>query len=190
MFSVIRSQYGTQVLQSVRYYVSTGIRLAKQREHLTFNLRCKQLRLSTSSLSVKPLVRTAEGYQIAKQTSFRFLCARINENVRNIENLEHDIFFQKRQLEFVLEERLFQAVHQHMSRKASNISNECRSRMKRRIDFLSRRRRPSYDKQWIVNLSSRTLSPAERSILSRGLNFAPAPRRIPVSRIVAAVESG
>ena len=41
-----------------------------------------------------------------------------------------------------------------------------------------------------MNLSSRSHSTAEQAVLGKGLNFAPAPLRIPAARIVAAVESG
>ena len=41
-----------------------------------------------------------------------------------------------------------------------------------------------------MNVSSRTLSVAEKEVLARGLNFAPAPKRIPVTEIVTAVEDG
>ena len=72
----------------------------------------------------------------------------------------------------------------------AHVTRECRNRMKRKIDVLLRRNNQTYDDRWVVNLSSRTLSSAEKSILSKGLNFALAPRRIPIPRIVAAVESG
>ena len=42
----------------------------------------------------------------------------------------------------------------------------------------------------VVNLSSRSLSTAEKDILARGLNFAPAPRKVPIAEFVAAVEDG
>ena len=83
MFATIRSQYGTQVLQLVRFYIDSGVRLVRQKEQLTFNIRCKHLQLLPSSLRIKPLVKTPEGYKIARETSFRFLRARINENVQN-----------------------------------------------------------------------------------------------------------
>ena len=74
-------------------------------------------------------------------------------------------------------------------------TDECKERQKRKFDHMMRRtaegtrpRQP--DDRWIVNLSSRTLSAAEREVLARGLNFAPAPRRIPVTEIVTAVEDG
>ena len=44
--------------------------------------------------------------------------------------------------------------------------------------------------KWVVNLSSKTLSSPQKSILSRGLNFSPAPRRLTIPQIVVAVESG
>ena len=45
-------------------------------------------------------------------------------------------------------------------------------------------------KKWVVNLSSRQLRKEEAAVLSRGLNFAVAPKTIPVSHIIAAVEDG
>ena len=42
---------------------------------------------------------------------------------------------------------------------------------------------------WVVNLSSRTLTDAEERVLRRGLNFAPAPRKIPTMDIAAAIEA-
>ena len=56
--------------------------------------------------------------------------------------------------------------------------------------MLSRRMNCPVDNKWVVNLSSKTLCTPERSILSKGLNFAPASRKVPVPQIVAAVENG
>ena len=39
-------------------------------------------------------------------------------------------------------------------------------------------------------MSSRDLSIPEKSILSKGLNFVPAPKRIPIPHMIAAIESG
>ena len=51
-------------------------------------------------------------------------------------------------------------------------------------------RRSTPPDNWVVNLSSKQLSTPQKSVLARGLSFAPAPRKIPASRIVAAVEDG
>ena len=70
--------------------------------------------------------------------------------------------------------------------------SKCKERQKRKFNCMMRRmaegmhpRRPN--DRWILNLSSRTPSAVEKEVLSRGLNFATAPKRIPVTEIVTAV---
>jgi len=43
-------------------------------------------------------------------------------------------------------------------------------------------------KRWIVNISKKELSEAERSVLSKGLNFAITPEKVPVKDFVVATE--
>ena len=61
VFAAIKSQYSIEVLQSVRLLISLQVKLARQKEQLTFNIRCKHLHLLPNSLTVKPLVKTPEG---------------------------------------------------------------------------------------------------------------------------------
>ena len=42
---------------------------------------------------------------------------------------------------------------------------------------------------WVVNLSSRSLSDAERALLKKGLNFAVTPANTPATEIIAMVEA-
>ena len=184
-------------MQSVRNYVNLEIKLVKQSQQLTFNLRCKHFRLVPPSLRVKALVKTPEGYRIADQASFRFLCARVGENVRNIKTLKNDISFKEQQLKRVLGQELFNELHVYVVIKRSRVIAECKTRMCakferlqcRRVRGLSDRKSTAVDR-WVVNLSSQTLSSPQTSILSRGLNFALAPRKVPIPHIVAAVEKG
>ena len=49
---------------------------------------------------------------------------------------------------------------------------------------------PYVDKaNWVVNLSSRSLSDAEKTLLKKGLNFAVTPGNIPATEIIAKVEA-
>ena len=47
-----------------------------------------------------------------------------------------------------------------------------------------------WNDRWVVNLSSEELSFFQRLVLSRGLNFAVAPRDIPLPHLVATIEKG
>ena len=44
--------------------------------------------------------------------------------------------------------------------------------------------------RWVVNLTGHPLTAPQRNVLSKGLNFAPAPTRVPVVDTIAAVEAG
>ena len=44
--------------------------------------------------------------------------------------------------------------------------------------------------KWVVNVSQRTLGPAENTALEKGLNFSITPKKIPVAKILSSVENG
>ena len=48
--------------------------------------------------------------------------------------------------------------------------------------------RPQGLERWVVNLTDRSLSKSQEDILKLGLNFAPAPTKLPVVDTIAAVE--
>ena len=63
--------------------------------------------------------------------------------------------------------------------------------MRRKIDImLLKKNHYDVDRSWVVNLSAQNLSSPEKFILSIGLSFAPAPRKVPIPQIVTAVECG
>ena len=79
-----------------------------------------------------------------------------------------------------------------MSPKSQHESGLCRKQMRKKMDLLLNRRRiqDTPDDRCVINLSSKKLSHSQQSILSEGLNFALAPKMIPVLCIIAAVDDG
>ncbi len=47
-----------------------------------------------------------------------------------------------------------------------------------------------YDERWVKNISSYTLTDSDKSVLSRGLNFAITPNKVPIVDIITETESG
>ena len=62
--------------------------------------------------------------------------------------------------------------------------------MGRLANYQSRRRELCLDERWVVNLTDRTLTPAQEDVLNLGLNFAPAPSKLPLTDTTATVGSG
>ena len=73
-------------------------------------------------LRARSAVRTSKGYQIAQQTAFKYLSARIEDCHRKIRQLDTDCYFQLRQLEYVLLPLHLQAVKEH----AHNIKQDAK----------------------------------------------------------------
>ena len=144
-------------------------------------------------LQVKPLVKTAEGHRIARNTSQCFLGARIQECYRKNKQLETDLYFQRRQLEYALSQDLFQHVEDHCLRQTQRESQKAKDTQIKKFDNLLKynsdhRNNQPPPSQWVVNLSSKQLSQPQESVLAKGLNYALPPKQIPTSQIVASAE--
>ena len=116
----------------------------------------KRYNLTPRSLWVCPLVSSQEGREIRKRTSRRFLMARITQNVRLVCELEFDLLFQRRQLEFHLQPPHFAALDRLGERSQREKTEECNARQKRTFGTLlnsttdgNRQQCPS--DRWVVN---------------------------------------
>ena len=62
----------------------------------------------------------------------------------------------------------------------------CERFLQRMFDNQNRTR---FQEMWIVNLSSTSITEHQKSVLSKGLNFAPTPNKVPVPKIITNIET-
>ena len=180
-------------MKFTRRYVNTAMKMARQKEHIAFNTRCRRYHLVPKSLCIKPPVDTYEGKRIAQRAGFQFLNARINDNYRRFKVFSHDLFFQKRQLQHSLRPCHFTALESLVTNAVKRERSNTKQRQKKKFDSLLNRSRPISQKahvqKWVINLSSKTLTDHQISVLSKGLNYAVTPTKIPTPDIVSTIES-
>ena len=133
-------------------------------------------------------------------TSRQFLCVMIEHNHRVTRCLQLDLRCRHQILVEPLQRKDMAVLESLTVEVQLSEQEKCKTRQKRKFDALLRssqewktqgfRDHASNHAKWVVNLSSRTLSSAEESVLSKGLNFAPAPSKIPAAHMGAAVDSG
>lgn len=77
---------------------------------------------------------------------------------------------------------------------AAEIPDRARSTTQRKSEKLLRKKQPSVSQtslvdkaNWVINLSSRTLSEAEVSLLKKGLNFTLTPAIVQAKEVIAKV---
>ena len=122
--------------------------------------------------------------------SHHFLAARIQECYRKTRQLETDLFFQRRQLEFTLGPELFEQLEEKCIEQAQYESQRSKTIQIRKFDNLLNHRntRQPPPRQWVVNLSSIDLNQTQQSVLAKCLNYALPSKHIPTSKIVASAE--
>ena len=193
LYRIIRMKYGEVMVRSARHHVNTGLKIARQKEHIAFNTRCRRYRIVPNSLRIQPLVNTLEGEKIAQKAGFQFLnAARINDNYRRLRVLSHDLYFQRRQFQHSLLPHHYHALESLAKSAAEKERSKTKSCQKRKFDALltkSSTRQKRHPEKWVVNLSSKTLTEQQTSVLAKGLNFSIACTKVPIPSMVSKVES-
>lgn len=175
-----------------RLFVAKG-NLAKQRCHLHFNHRCKNENILPKSLCIRPPVRSKKGFELARRHGFAFLSLRITENHAMIIKYQRKVQKHEEILGSSFNDRLWRRVKRELQHYFEQVTSDTRSKHDFRLDTLRKDDSAKTSKmnktKWVINMSSRQLTESETSLLSKGLNFAPAPRKIPSQQIINEVES-
>ena len=190
-----RKMYGEKVASLVRSYGKGVEKLARYKNRVIFNLRCKTSRQIPQSLRVRPPIRTARGQAIAERASFSFLKERIRLSISKKERLEDQRKWTAIGLQRNLREEDFQKVMgMSADREETTFGAQKRKHiekfdaLQRRSEMIGHRKDPRHKQNWVKNLSSHELTDVELKVLERGLNFAPAPTRLRVRDIIAGIE--
>ena len=89
-------------------------------------------------------------------------------------------------------ERLWRHINREIKNHYENIYEETKVKHSRKLGELQTKdcngNKP-INPTWVVNMSSKNLSESELKVLTKGLNFAPASRKIPVDKFITEVES-
>ena len=86
----LRNCYGENVVSLVSKYGKCAEGVARFKNHVVFNLRCKSSRLIPPSLRIKPPVRTERAAAIAEKASFGFLKERVRVSIQKKQRLEEE----------------------------------------------------------------------------------------------------
>lgn len=193
IFRVIDTTYGRSALQLVRRHERCSKKLARFSNHLTFLTRCIKNSVIPKDLRVRSPIPSRAGQRIADNTSRRFLRERIHITRIALDSIKDELGRTTQQVKDALAEEHSCVVLECNSNSYRVEFDKCKTRQQEKYSKLIEPRRDtrlhSVSDTWVVNLSGRELTPDESAILSKGLNFAVAPKRVPATEIIAKVES-
>ncbi|XP_071505303.1 uncharacterized protein [Diadema antillarum] len=185
--------YGRTALRPVRRHERCSKRLARFSNHLTFLTRCIKNSVIPKDLRVHPPVPTKKARLIAINTSRRFLRERIRLTRVTIKSIRSEIDSCTTRIRTTLAEEYHTGVLEHSDKVYRIVFEKCKahpqSKYLKLCDPATNIPLSSVSDSWVVTLSKRKLSSAEKALLSKGPNFAVAPTRVPATEIIAKVES-
>ena len=196
LHSYLRERYGSSTQKLVREYERCLHKQARFNNHHIFNLRCRDEGVIPSSLKIVPPVRTAEGYRIAERASRAFLKARVHETYRSRRELASKVSGLRVALQHRLPPEDFRKVSLLSAAAAEKTHAKTKLNQVQKLGKLTNTRDkrlelpPQEVDRWVVNLTDRSLSEPQKEVLRLGLNFAPAPTKLPLVDTIAAVEEG
>ena len=203
LFLDIDRKYGRTALRLIRRHERCSRKLARYANHLTFLTRCIKNHIVPRDLQVRPPVPTKGARRVAELASMRFL----RERIRLAQRAKGDV---KKEAESTSEtitstlsaESTSETITSTLSAEdAAEVLDKIRSNTQRVFNTTKDRQQRKFEKllcekqasvsppttsfvdktNWVVNLSSRSLSEAEVSLLKKGLNFAVTPADIPAT---------
>ena len=143
-------------------------------------------------------VRIKGTRRVAELASIRFLRERIRLTQKAKGDAKKDTESTALSITSALSTNDANRILEQIKTNTQRVFNTTKDRHKQKFEKLTPEKQaivspvdtPYVDKaNWVVNLSSRSLSDAEKALLKKGLNFAVTPANIPATEIIAKVEA-
>ena len=198
LFYEINRIYGRTALRLIRRHERCSSKLARYTNHLTFLTRCIKNRVVPKDLRVRPPVPTKGARRIAELASMRFLRERIRLTQKAKGDVKKEAESTAESITSALSANDANRILEQIKTNTQRVFNTTKDRQKQKFEKLMQEKQaavspvdtPYVDKtNWVINLSSRSLSDAEIALLKKGLNFAVTPANIPATEIIAKVET-
>ena len=186
------------ILKLLRSAEKTVRKIARLENHKRFDVRCSRFKMTPTSISVTTNVTGARAQHIVKKAELQLLGVRIRQCTYTIKKLNESLTTDKQQLEAILNSDEMAETERPLTAAQRHTFGETRSRQQSKFERLYNKSVAKKEvtdtdivtNRWVMNLSDRQISDDERSMLSKGLNFAITPTTLPVVEIIAGTEVG
>ena len=155
---------------------------ARYTNHVTFLTRCIKNRVVPKDLQVRPPVPTKGARRVAELASMRFLRERIRLTQKAKGDVKKEAESTAQSITSALSTNDANRILEQVKTNTQRVFNTTKDRQKQKFKTLLHEKT-----DWVINLSSRSLSDTEIALLKKGLKFAS--KNISATEIIAKVES-
>ena len=199
-FKHLRITYGKSCLDDIKQLEQSGLKVARYKNHLRFNLHCKHHSVTPVSLRLKSSVKGSAADTILRKAEKSLLNVRIGQTISKLKHFEQEksrlsdlVYDDNSALPSEVKDKIKEH-HEFVQLKEHEKVKERQQAKYAKIAEQSKKPvKPSISSEciskWVRNCSQRILSDPELSVLAKGLNCAVTPRKIPVVDIITETES-
>jgi hypothetical protein len=192
IFSVIRQMAGRDGLKLARSLEKDTYKLEAHHRHLKFTHRALDNCWFPKSLRFNPPGKHKIFRQIMERASKHCMRARISICHERINFVKKRIHTTTQELAAILPQPMFNSLHEFLKQRMVRVRDTINTRHEKKLDNMRKdyNQHTNIDRSnWVINLSKKPLTNAERSLLEKGPKFAITPSSIPYKNIVSEVEA-
>ena len=185
-------RYGPDTTTAFRNLEKAQFKLCREQNSLTFLMRCRDNNIIPKGLKVN----VPQSSQRARRICTRASLALVREQIDHHRHQKRVTMDKITHIKSYLQTRLGQVDYQRLENAVSRSSNHYNRQIKQRQTQKFQRLKEEQQPQRrppiqgvVVNKSSRVLTSAESELLSKGLNYAIRPKKVPLMDIVASIEA-
>ena len=194
LFTILREYHGQECVKEFRTIEQLHRKLARFRNHLRFNLRCRDEQVVPASLRIKNPIPTRNADQIVRRARDALVRERIRCTANQLNLTEGRLVEKQRAFKecYPVDSETEEIAKQHLECAYEREFRIAKLRQVNKLQTLtSTQKEDSHSDardKWVCNLSKRELTDMEKSVLSRGLNFATTPIKVPYDDFIIATE--
>ena len=192
IFSIIRQMAGCDGLKLARSLEKDTYKLEAHHRHLRFTHRALDNCWLPKSLRFNPPGMHKVFRQIMERASKHCMRPRISICHERINFVKKRIHTTTRELASILPQETFDSLSNFLKQRALNVRDPINIRHEKKFDNMKKEHNEDTNidrSNWVINLSKKPLTNAERLLLEKSPKFAITPASIPCKNIVSEVEA-
>ena len=190
---IIQQQYGEAIFHKCRILEKTRLKYARYTNHLHFSFHCHHNNLIPNGLYLKSKLKTPKSKQILERASHQLLQERIHINHNRRNRIKTSPDKQTDHIQSILQPEQYNQLVTYQSNTYKNETKKVKNRHLKKFNNLVKKhqhQQPPTENtieksKWIVNLPSKSFTPAEENLQQNGLNYSITPQTIPTADVIA-----
>ena len=190
IYVFIKNNNGREALSLARRLERVALIEVRYKLHLTFLHRCKDTKSLPKLLCLRPPIDHPKAWKIAEKTGWMYLRVLISSCHNRLGNIRDKSVRLNEQIKQVLDPPSLDTLRKAILDKCTFERNYKQNRHNKKLGQTNDNQHESIKKRWVINTSERKLTKHEIALLRKVMNFALAPKNVPIKEIIASVEQG